>query len=69
MRKKKEDWKEKYSSSIKYDAENTLRINFKFNKKTDADILEAFNNAPSKQGFVKDAIRFYLAHKDEIQED
>lgn len=69
MRKKKEDWKEKYSSSIKYDAANTLRINFKFNKKTDADILEAFNNAPSKQGFVKDAIRFYLAHKDEIQED
>ena len=69
MKKNEKNWKMKYEANIKYDAENTIRVGFKLNKKTDADILEAFNNAPSKQGFVKDAIRFYLAHKDEIQED
>ncbi len=68
MRKKKEDWKDKYSSSIKYDAENTERLQCKFNKKTDADILEALESAPSKQGLVKEAIRFYLAHKDDFAE-
>lgn len=69
MKKKEKDWKLKYEANIKYDAENTVRINYKFNKKTDADILEALNNAPSKLGFVKAAIRFYLAHKDEFPEE
>lgn len=56
-------WKRQYEQQKRYDAENTVRKNIKFNKKTDADILEAIENAPNKQGFIKEAIRFYLANK------
>lgn len=56
-------WKRQYEQQKRYDAENTVRKNIKFNKKTDADILEAIENAPNKQGFVKEAIRFYIANK------
>ena len=55
-------WKRQYEQQKRYDAENTVRKNIKFNKKTDADILEALDKAPNKQGFIKEAIRFYLAH-------
>lgn len=55
-------WKRQYEQQKRYDAENTVRKNIKFNKKTDADILEAIENAPNKQGFIKAAIRFYIAH-------
>lgn len=63
MGRNDKDWKDRYSSQIKYDDANTVRKNIKLNKKTDADILEAMDNAPSTQGLIKDAIRFYLAHK------
>lgn len=56
-------WRRQYEQQKRYDAENTVRKNIKFNKKTDADILEAIENAPNKQGFIKEAIRFYLANK------
>lgn len=65
MRKHEKDWRLKYEANIKYEAENTLRVGFKLNKKTDADIIQALENAPSKQGLVKEAIRFYLAHKED----
>lgn len=65
MRKHEKDWRLKYEANIKYEAENTLRVGFKLNKKTDADIIQALKNAPSKQGLVKEAIRFYLAHKED----
>lgn len=58
-------WRKQYESAKKYEAENVLRFNMKLNKKTDADIIEAMSVAPNKQGFFKEAIRFYLAHKDE----
>lgn len=57
-------WRRQYEQQKRYDAENTVRKNIKFNKKTDADILEAIENAPNKQGFIKEAIRFYLANKE-----
>lgn len=63
MRKNEPYWKDRYSSQIRYDDENTVRKNIKLNKKTDADILEAMEKAPSIQGLIKDAIRFYLANK------
>lgn len=56
-------WKKQYEQQKRYDAENTVRTNIKLNKTTDADILDALNRVPSKQGFIKDAIRFYLANK------
>lgn len=55
-------WKKQYEQQKRYDAENTIRRNIKLNKTTDADILEALEKAPNKQGFIKEAIRFYLAH-------
>ena len=68
MRKKKEDWREKYKKQEKYDAQNAYKVAYKFNKNTDADIIQALESAPSKQGLVKEAIRFYLAHKDDFAE-
>lgn len=58
----KENWREKYSSQNKYDAENTVRTNIKVNRKTESDIYEALEKAPNKQRFIKNAIRFYLAN-------
>lgn len=57
-------WKKQYQQQTEYDAKNTRKVAYKFNLKTDADILEALDNAPNKQGFVKEAIRFYLANKE-----
>lgn len=45
------------SSSYKWDKENTTKITFKFNNNTDADILEFLNNAPNKQGLIKELLR------------
>lgn len=47
-------------ASMRYDAENTVQIIMRLNKRTDADILEYFDylkelNA-SRQGFIKEAI-------------
>lgn len=68
MRKHEKDWRLKYEANIKYEATTTKRFTFKFNRNTDADILEALETTPNKLGFVKEAIRFYLAHKDDIAE-
>lgn len=45
-----------------WDSKNCTRMNLKFNNRTDADILQALRDAPSKQGLIKDAIRYYLKH-------
>jgi len=41
----------------KYDDENTRQIKFKFNLKTDADVLHKLDSVPNKQGYVKALIR------------
>lgn len=41
----------------KYDRKNTRVFCFKFNKRTDADIIERLNTVSSKQGYVKMLIR------------
>lgn len=61
-------WRERYEAHERYDADNCVRKHFKFNKNTDADILKAFEEAPSIQGLVKDAIRFYLAHREDFND-
>lgn len=43
----------------RYDAANCVKLCLKLNKKTDADILEALDKAPSKQGLIKEALRNY----------
>lgn len=48
-------------AQAKYDKANTRDIKFKFNLKTDADILEKLDSVPNKQGYVKDLIRTDIA--------
>ena len=45
-------------ATMKYEKENTIQIPIKLNKKTDADIIEFFNQFDgSRLGFIKAAIR------------
>lgn len=47
-------------AKTKWDNENTVRVNIKLNKNTDADIIQAIEDADSKQGFIKEAIKAYI---------
>lgn len=66
MPKKKE---QKYASQEKYDALNTRHYGIKLNLKTDSDIISVLDASPSKQTFIKNALRFYIAHSDSIPAD
>lgn len=44
-------------AQIKYDKANTRQITFKFNLKTDADILERLDAVDNRQGYIKELIR------------
>lgn len=46
----------------KYDDIHTIQIKFKLNKKTDADILDFFNNQTNKQGTFKAIVRTAIAN-------
>lgn len=41
----------------KYDKANTRQIHLKLNRRTDADVIQALDNAESKQGYIKGLIR------------
>ena len=45
----------------KYDADNTRQVHLKLNRRTDSDVLERLDAAPSKQGYIKRLIREDLA--------
>jgi hypothetical protein len=49
-----------------YDKENCIRMNFKFNKKTDADILEKLTSVDRKQTYIKKLIREDLEREKEL---
>lgn len=44
-------------AQIKYDKAHTRQITFKFNLKTDADILERLDSVENRQGYIKEIIR------------
>ena len=44
-------------AAAKYDAENTVQIRMKLNKKTDADILAWLDEQENRQGYLKALIR------------
>ena len=50
-----------------YDKANTKSIKFKFNKKTDADILKRFEAVGNKQGYIKQLIRDDIARSTSSQ--
>ena len=56
------------NAGMKYDQNNTRQIKFKFNKKTDADILEKLDSVQNKQGYVKGLIRDDIAKGDSHEE-
>ena len=45
----------------KYDAKNSIVITLKFNRGTDADILERLEQEGNRQGFIKSLIRDRIA--------
>lgn len=45
----------------RYDAANTRKVAFKFNLKTDADILDKFSSLDNVQGYIKRLIREDIA--------
>ena len=49
-----------YAAQKKYDEANTAAFALKLNRKTDADIIEAIGNPPSKSGRIKELIRIGL---------
>ena len=51
----------KYDAQERYDKENTIRVTFKLNKKTEADILEKLNSVDHKQTYIKQLIRADIA--------
>ncbi len=48
----------------RYDANNSLQMSLKINRNTESDIIEWLEKQPNKQGAIKQALRFYLSHKD-----
>ncbi len=44
-------------ANAKYDAVNTTQFRFKFNNKTDADIIKKLNDVPNRTGYIKDLVR------------
>lgn len=55
------DPKKKYAPQERYDRLNTRNITFKFNLKTDADILAWLDSLTNRQGYVKALIRADMA--------
>ena len=51
-------WTEKEKEYFsKYDAEHTMQIKLKLNKKNDRDIIDQLNKVENKQGYIKCLIR------------
>lgn len=49
------------AAQARYDAENTVQVRLKLNKKTDADILDQLEKVENKQGYIKELIRRDIA--------
>lgn len=41
----------------KYDAKNTVQFKLKYNKRTDAEIIEFLRSQPNKQGYIRELIK------------
>lgn len=56
--------------NIKYDKEHTRQVKFKFNLKTDADIIAFLEQQENTQGYIKSLIRADIAaHAGQKKED
>ena len=50
-------------ASMKYDANNTVKVTVKLNKKTDKDIVELLEASGNKQGLIKKALQEYIENR------
>lgn len=50
---------EQIAKITEWQKENVKQFTIRFNRKTDADILNKLENADSVQGYIKEAIRAY----------
>lgn len=46
-----------YDRITRYNVKNTKAYCLRFNKKTDADVIQKLENVPSKMGYIKTLIR------------
>lgn len=53
----------KYAAQMRYDAKNVVRVTIKFNKKTDEDIISAFDMEKPLSTQIKEFIRNGLEQK------
>ena len=53
-------------AQAKYDKDNTVQINLKLNKKTDADIIARLAAADNRQGYIKELIRLDILRDNSI---
>ena len=52
---------ERQTPQERYDAANTVRVQMKLNRRTDADILARLESIENKQGYIKMLIREDIA--------
>ena len=52
----------------KYNARMTKQFCLRMNLKTDADVIEALNSVPNKQGYIKTLIRKDIDSKKQIKD-
>lgn len=50
--------KAQIKASNKYNKDKTLTVCLRLNKETDKDIIEILNSVYSKQGYIKELIRY-----------
>ena len=48
-------------AQLKYDKEHTVQFKLKYNKKSDADIIDFLKSLPNKQGYIRNLIRNDIA--------
>lgn len=56
------DKKKQNKYHAQWEKENAMRFSVKFLKSTDADIIAYLKTVSSKQGAIKAALRYYIAH-------
>lgn len=56
-------------ANARYDAKSTKHYGFKFNIKTDADIIAALDAAPNKQALIKEALRAYIGKENTMYDE
>jgi hypothetical protein len=56
-------------ANARYDAKTAYYVSLKLNKRTDTELIAALEAAPSKQSFIKEALRAYIGTENKAAED